>query len=62
MDLVKAPTVLVSVCPFSNISTGVERTAAPIGIKFGVSGRWFLNNRIFLIAAFLSTFKFHIPN
>ena len=33
-------------CPLSNISTLIERTAGSIGIKFGVSGRWFLINRI----------------
>ena len=36
----------LSVYALSNISTGIKRTAGPIGIKFGVNGRWFLN-RIF---------------
>ena len=33
---------LVTVCPLSNIITGVERTAGPIRIKFGMStwGGW----------------------
>ena len=35
---------LVSVCPLPNIPNVIEKTAGPIGIKFGVSGRWFLNN------------------
>ena len=27
-----------AVCPLSNISTGIDRTAGPIGIKLGVGG------------------------
>ena len=38
---------LAAVCPLSNISTGIEETAGPIKIKFGVVGRLFLNNIIF---------------
>ena len=37
----------MSVSPLTNISTRVERIAVSIGIKFGVSGKWILNNKIF---------------
>ena len=37
--------ILVFICSLSNISTGVERTAGPIGIKFG-EWEMVLNNGI----------------